>query len=357
MPVASESSRRRLRRRVLTIALWGWSVTAAWAQVEGAVAVSDFAAGPGNGKYSFASSSPRTLSDAMDRAKPRPSATGLGQLMLPAAASGAARMPAVVLVHGSGGVYPELVNFWGKRLNEQGIAVFVLDIFGPRGVQSTADDQSQVPFSADLADAFGALRLLASHPSIDSGRIAVMGFSRGGTAAWRTNVNKIVAGLSGDGLRFAAHVPVYAGGCAGMTAVSVKPGVFGAAPMLFIHGDEDDYTYASDCNSFAQRIAATGTPAEFLLLAGARHKFDSDNTRRVTVSTVAKTREGCPLEFDVDARTYRDRRSDAVIALAQVAAFAKEHCSTQGATVEGNRKAREAAATAIDGFLRKVFRM
>jgi dienelactone hydrolase len=325
------------------------------AQSGSATAVADFSAGPGNGNYSFASSTPRTLADAMDRSRQRAPATALGQLMLPAGS--AAKAPAVLLVHGSGGIYPALADFWGKRLNEQGIAVFIIDIFGARGVASTADDQSLVPFSADLADSFAALQLLASHPRIDRERIAVMGFSRGGIATWRTAVNKIAAGLGSDGLRFAAHIPVYSGGCAGITSVTVKPGVFGPAPMLFIHGDEDDYTYASDCQDFAQRIRGAGTSTEFVLLPGARHKFDSDDGRRHQLPNVQKTRQGCPLEFDVDALTYRDRRSGAAIPLAEMNAFNKANCATTGAAVEGDRKSREAAAKAVDAFLKQVFKL
>lgn len=353
------SSTRQLRAASIRVGAFGAALllaaAATVAQTGNATSVTDFSAGPGNGTYSFASSTPRTLADAMDRNRARPPATAVGQLMLPAGAT--AKVPAVLLVHGSGGVYPALADFWGKRLNDQGMAVFIIDIFGARGVQSTADDQSLVPFSADLADAFAALRLLASHPKIDRERIVIMGFSRGGIAAWRTAVNKIAGGLSSDGLRFAAHIPVYSGGCTGITSVSVKPGVFGPAPMLWIHGDEDDYTYASDCQDFAQRIRAAGTPTEFVLLPGARHKFDADDGRRHQLPNVQKTRQGCPLEFDVDALTFRDRRNGAAIAAAEVGAFSKANCATTGATVEGDRKSREAAAKAVDAFLKQTLKL
>ncbi len=330
---------------------------AAPAQSADAIAVTDFSGAPGNGNYSFLSSTPRTLADVLDRSRQRPPATAVGQLLLPKGTGATSKVPAVLLVHGSGGVYPELADFWGKRLNDQGIAVFVIDIFGPRGVKSTAEDQSQVPFSADLADAFAALKLLASHPGIDRERIAIMGFSRGGTAAWRTAVNKIAAGLTSDGLRFAAHIPVYAGGCTGITSVTVKAGVFGPAPMLWLHGDEDDYTYASDCQEFAQRIKAAGTPTQFVLLPGARHKFDSGNPRRIQLPNVTKARKGCPLEFDVDALTFRDRRDGAAIPTGEVGNFSKTHCAAVGASVEGDRTARENAAKAVDAFLKQVFKL
>ena len=152
--------------------------------------VADFKAGPPTGVYAFASSTPKALPDLV-----KPGASGgavniVGHLFLP---QGSGKVPVVLLMHGSGGIYNAMLGYWPKLLNAQGIAVFSLDRFGPRGVKSTAEDQSQVPFAADVADAFAALRLLASHPRIDAKRIAIMGFSRGGVASWRTAVERIIA--------------------------------------------------------------------------------------------------------------------------------------------------------------------
>ncbi|MCZ7655921.1 MAG: hypothetical protein M5R42_19135 [Rhodocyclaceae bacterium] len=59
----------------------------------------------------------------------------------------------------------------------------VIDSFGPRGVMSTADDQTRVTTTQMLQDAYGALVFLADDKRIDSARIGVMGFSKGGTVA------------------------------------------------------------------------------------------------------------------------------------------------------------------------------
>ena len=67
--------------------------------------VTDFASAPGNGWYSFASSTPRSLAEVIDRSRPRAAASAAGQLWLPPGAKAGAGVPAVVLVHGSGGVY------------------------------------------------------------------------------------------------------------------------------------------------------------------------------------------------------------------------------------------------------------
>ncbi len=315
-------------------------------------AVTDFKAAPPGGVYSFASSSPKTLPELV---KPAPSADPaniVGHLFLP---QGNGKIPALVLMHGSGGIYDAMLDYWPKLLNAQGVAVFSLDRFGPRGVKSTAEDQSQVPFAADVADAFSALRLLASHPRIDAKRIAIMGFSRGGIASWRTAVERIIAAQQlPDDLRFAAHIQAYSGGCSGAFRLIVKPGVFSKVPQLWIHGDADDYTPIGPCQVYAKQIGESGTPVEFLTLPGAYHKFDMDDQRRTTIRGAQRTRADCPLELDIDTLATHDRTTSLRLsgdALRQ----AIKNCSETGASVRGNRTARDAAGQATVAFLHKVF--
>lgn len=316
-------------------------------------AVADFSAGPPSGQYSFPSWTPKTLPELI---KGNSSGEGVkitGHLFLP---SGTGKVPAVVLIHGSGGIYNAMLDFWPKRFNTEGIAVLAVDSFGPRGVKSTAEDQSQVPFTADVADAFAALKLLASHPHIDPGRIAVMGFSRGGITAWRTGVEKIIAGQKlPNGLRFAAHVPVYSGGCVGVFRLNVNPGVFSKAPMLWIHGDADDYCTMAPCQDYADRIGKAGTPVEFVVIKGARHKFDYDDQKRYDLRAAQKTLDSCPVEMDIDTFGYSDRFTGQRLSGADLEAVVKKSCSALGASSEGNRDARDKAAQAATAFLRKVF--
>jgi dienelactone hydrolase len=342
----------RLLPWLLALALWPLA-GAARAQ---APLLTDFSAGPGSGVYRYASTTPATVADLMQRSRPRPPVTVQAELRLPPGSAPASRWPAVVLVHGSGGVYPELVTFWARRFNEQGIAALVIDVFGPRGVKNTAEEQGQVPFAADTADAFAALGMLASHPGIDAQRVAVMGFSRGGITALRSAVLRIIEGAAPPGLRFAAHVATYSGGCAGILAVTPKPGVFDKAPILFVHGDADDYTYLSDCRRYAERVAAAGTPTEVVVLPGARHKFDADDQRRIDLRWVTKTRQGCPLEFDVVTLSMRHSGSGDVVPQAQVAAQLRDLCADKGATIEGDTKSRETAAQAVLEFLNRVLK-
>jgi dienelactone hydrolase len=327
---------------------------AAWAQT--VTPLTDFRGNPGNGVYSYASTTPATVLDLIQVSRPRPAATAQGELVLPANAPADARLPAVVLVHGSGGVYPEQITYWAKLFNEQGIAAFVINIFAPRGVKATGEDQSQVPYVADTADAFAALGMLASHPRIDPKRIAVMGFSRGGITALRSAALRIVSGSAPAGQRFAAHISVYGGGCSNVLALTPKPGVFSGAPMLFVHGDADDYAYISDCRSYAQRVAAAGTPVEFVVVPGARHKFDVDDTRLVNARQNSKTKEGCPLELDITDLKVHDRRNGEALPQDKIQSLGRELCADRGATLEGDPKAREIAGKAVVEFLNKTFK-
>ena len=317
--------------------------------------VADLSAAPAAGTFRFASSTPKTLGELMRRPGPDGNSTALGHLFMPKVAA-SAKVPAVVLLHGSGGVYKAMLDFWPRQFNAAGIAVLSIDSFGPRGVSSTVEDQRQVPFAADVADAFAALRLLSTHPQVDASRIAVMGFSRGGAAVIRSAAERVVASQAlPGGVRFAAHVPVYAAGCTGAIRLAPKPGVFGKAPMFFVHGDADDYVPIGGCRDYSALVGKAGTPVQFLALAGGQHKFDDDSPRRIYLPSAARTLEGCPLEFDIDAGIFVDRVTGQRIPGDQMAAVNKQSCSARGASVEGNTRLRAQAAEAIVGFLTTAF--
>jgi dienelactone hydrolase len=338
-------------RLLITIALAAGSATMSVA-VRAQELVADFTGAQPSGRYSFASSTPKTLGELLKGNPQQNSVNIVGHLFLP---SGTEKVTAVLLMHGSGGIYSAMLGYWPERFNAAGFAVLSVDSFGPRGVKSTAEDQSLVPYAADLADAFAALKLLASHPRIDAGRIAIMGFSRGGITTGRAAVERFIAAQKlPNGLRFAAHVPVYSGGCNGGFRLLVKPGVFSKAPMLWIHGDADDYTPIGPCQDYADRIGKAGTPVEFVVIPGARHKFDDDDTKRYNLRGAVRIPEGCLLEMDIDTFAFYNRITGERLSGDAYQATSKKLCSAVGATLEGNRSLREKAAEWAVAFLRKV---
>src|SRR5437016_12738752 len=63
-----------------------------------------------------------------------------GELRIPK--PGSDKLPAVILVHGSGGA-SALHDRWAQELNSIGVATFLLDSFSGRGIVNTINDQSQ----------------------------------------------------------------------------------------------------------------------------------------------------------------------------------------------------------------------
>ena len=64
-----------------------------------------------------------------------------GVLRLPS--SGNARLPVVILLHGSGGIV-DFVTDWEQYLNSMGVANFTIDSFTGRGIDNVGNDQSQL---------------------------------------------------------------------------------------------------------------------------------------------------------------------------------------------------------------------
>ncbi len=89
-------------------------------------------------------------------AKDAPSVTVAGKLRLPL--PGTSRLPAVILVHGSGGVGAN-VDLWAREVSGMGIATLTVDSFTGRKIVDTLSDQSQLGRLAMLVDAYRALDL------------------------------------------------------------------------------------------------------------------------------------------------------------------------------------------------------
>jgi hypothetical protein len=82
-----------------------------------------------------------------------------GELRMPSSVEG--KVPAVVIMHASGGVFSFREIMMAKLLNKNGIAAFIPYSFKARGITNTKKTAGTgVTFGMRLTDAYGALSLI-----------------------------------------------------------------------------------------------------------------------------------------------------------------------------------------------------
>lgn len=334
---------QRARRALLALLAFWLAALAVPCAAEPAASLQDGRTGP----VEFLSATPSGPTQLVRRTYPAAGTVVRGELVLPPD-SGSGRLPAMVIAHGSGGILPGREDAWARRLQGLGIATFVIDSFGPRGLVRTATDQSRLSTMANLADALAALRLLATHPRIDPARIGVMGFSRGGQVALYSALEPLRQGMIEDGLRFAAHVALYPS-----CSIPYRARQVTGAPMLMLLGAADDYTPAEPCRAYAGWFAAQGAPVRLVAYEGAYHDFDIPDPPRF-VRTLQSARD-CRAEVEVENGAVR--RLDTGEALrdpATIGAYFRG-CMRYGATMGGDPAALARAEADVAAFLAAAF--
>jgi dienelactone hydrolase len=212
-----------------------------------------------------------------------------GELRLPQGASG--RLPAVILVHGSGGINAGH-EFWAKSFNAMGIASFVIDSFSGRGLVDVNADQAQLGRLNMVLDTYRAYDALVAHPRIDPARIVAMGFSRGGQAVLDASFIRFQE-MWRPGLAFAAYIPLYAP----CSVAFMRDTDVSAVPIRQFHGAADDYVPVAACRAYYERLRAAGKDAELTVLPDAHHAFDNPlGPKTPTVVKGGQTIRACNLK-------------------------------------------------------------
>jgi dienelactone hydrolase len=264
-----------------------------------------------------------------------------GELRIPKA--GTDRLPAVILVHGSGGIGAN-IDGWAHTLNAMGVAVFILDSFSGRGITSTVADQTQLDALAMMTDAYRALALLQKHPRIDPARIAVMGFSKGAVAAVYSSAVRFRRLYVPLGPGFAAHIGLYTP-CNMQLRDDDKVG----APIRLFHGAPDDWVPATPCRDYVARLKKAGADVSLTEYPGAWHAYDNPATPVPVINAAAQTSRGCRMREDVDGQ---------MLNIATGKAFAyTDACVEHGAHIGYNQAAYDATLIAVKDFLKQVFRL
>ena len=273
-----------------------------------------------------------------------------GMLTMPIAKSG--RVPAVIIMHGSGGISDGREHAWAKRLNAWGVAAFVLDSFTGRGIKPpNYANANYVHSVAHVLDAYLALQLLASHPGIDGARIAVMGFSKGGEATLNTILEPFrIAALGPSAThKFAAYIPLYP--YCNFRHVSKT---LAAAPVLMLLAGRDEMTEPKPCQNEAAWLKERGVPAKVVVYPDAQHAFDRPDGIYFDKNYVGIRL--CEAEMDLDTRRIRRLDTGAPLATKEANDAWVLECRKHGAHFGGNARSRDADIIEVRAFLEDVFR-
>ena len=216
--------------------------------------------------------------------------------------------PAIVLMHGCSGIAsstgraPARDAWWIERLRREGYLVLVPDSFGPRGHRQvcTLSPSPVRPEVERHADARAAYDWLRGRPEVAGDRIAIMGWSHGGSS--------VLASVP-DG-RYRAAVAYYPG-CAATNATGRWAP---KTPVLLLVGEADDWTPARHCKDLATRGAEGSRPVELVAYPGARHGFDAPGEGIRTVTGIGTPSGTATTGPDPDARAQSRSRVLAFLA-------------------------------------------
>jgi dienelactone hydrolase len=194
---------------------------------------------------------------------------------------GEARRPAVVALHGCGGLWradgkavdhrfdSRYVEYVG-RLHAAGFHVLLPDSFTARGESSICmqkNDARGVTVEVRRADVAAAVRWLAAQPAVDATRIVVLGWSHGAM----TTLAAINAARA-DAARPVAAAAVFYPGCSAL----LKQDFVLEQPLLMLLGAADDWTPPARCQSLVRRVRRAQPQADITLrvYADSYHGFD-----------------------------------------------------------------------------------
>jgi dienelactone hydrolase len=184
--------------------------------------------------------------------------------------------PAVLLLHGCGGPYgrqgqlSERMRDHAALLHAEGWHAMVLDSFSTRGAQQICIQKIGTRAITQVQrrlDTLGALQWLAAHPGVDGARLALLGWSNGGSAVLSaTNLRQ--SAVAASPVRPRAAVAFYPG-----CETELKRGYHPSAALLMQVGAADDWTPAAPCEALARE--AVDPRPRIDVYPGAHHGFDS----------------------------------------------------------------------------------
>lgn len=210
--------------------------------------------------------------------------------------------PAVVMLHGRGGLYSTLKEtfdgdslssrhvMWGRFWAERGYVGLLVDSFGPRGYargfEAGTNDGSRPASVNEITirplDAYAALKFLRNRPDVIKDQVFLQGWSNGGSTALSaasTRAPGISAPTEITGFR--AFLSMYPACAQVMRFFSESYKSY--APMLLLIGTDDEEVKPERCAQISEIAKRNGSDWQFVLYPGVEHSYDTPTKKRESV--------------------------------------------------------------------------
>jgi dienelactone hydrolase len=179
---------------------------------------------------------------------------------------GESPFPAIVGLHGCGGMHDTTKQRLVDDLVGRGYVVLLVDSYATRGIDHACTSGAFDTILTRRPDAYGALVFLGRQTFVDPHRVAAVGFSAG---AWVTlsvaEPNSFEPFVPSGNLRFRAAA-AFNPPC---KLAMARPGI----PTVIFIGALDDWTPAADCSNKIASWGNDGPPVELVVYPGAYHGF------------------------------------------------------------------------------------
>jgi dienelactone hydrolase len=306
------------------------------------------------GVIGFPGFNAKSGSDFMDGGINAVQQTTGGTLVLPDGASPENPVPAMVILHGSGGDWTGQSVAMAMHLARNGIAGLAVDTFAARNLRSTDDYLERLekaPIYTQMADALSALQALQNHPSIDKSKIGVTGFSLGAGSTLYMMFEPVIENVLGkDGPRFSAYAMFY-GGC----MVEFDDFRVEGSPLLIMMGGADESMSIPGCQKFQKRLRKLGVDVELKVYETAGHGWDAPYPQEFQAGEW--TTRDCVMKW---TRTGRNKEMTSGYSMdsAYGAFMALAQCAhNDGYTMGYNENAAKRSLEDLLLFLRKTWGM
>ena len=206
--------------------------------------------------------------------------------------------PAVISLHGCGGLLDAKGGLSRNRyrvaeyLNVEGMHMLAVDSFTPRGLKSICETSPRLRtfnYEQRREDVFAAIRWLAQRPNVERNRIAIVGYSNGGSTVLSV-LDRTDKGVLDQPIQPRAAIAYYPS-CRDFAEMwSYEIG----APLLLMIGALDDWTSPHYCERLHDKVkrAQQGMSFEFIIYPGSHHGFDGYGAMQVRGGLPTKSGAG-----------------------------------------------------------------